>query len=94
MDDQTCDPSDQAEEQGADEVLDLLEPSVVALALLPGVVPNEQQPWRAPPMQTTARPDVAADIPHVPIDASARQLVEGNADDALLLAKAPKVGRR
>lgn len=45
-------------------------------------------------MQTTARPDVAADIPHVPIDASARQLVEGNADDALLLAKAPKVGRR
>ena len=45
-------------------------------------------------MQTTARPDVAADIPHVPSDASARPLVEGNADDALLLAKAPKVGRR
>jgi len=45
-------------------------------------------------MQTTAHPDVVADLPDVPIDASTRPVVEGNANDPLLLAKAPKVGRR
>ena len=42
-------------------------------------------------MQTTNRPDVVADGP---IAASYWPLVEGNANEALLRAKAPKVGRR
>ena len=45
-------------------------------------------------MQTTAHPDVVADLPDVPIDASTRPVVEGSADDALLLAKPPKADRR
>ena len=45
-------------------------------------------------MQTRTCPDVVADIADVPIDVSTRGLVEGSADDALLLAKAPKADRR
>ena len=45
-------------------------------------------------MQTTTCPDVVADIADVPVDASTRPVVEGSADDALLLAKPPKADRR
>ena len=45
-------------------------------------------------MQTTTCPDVVADIADVPVDVSTRRWVAGSADDALLLAKAPKADRR
>jgi hypothetical protein len=45
-------------------------------------------------MQTRTCPDVVADIPDVPVDVSTRRLLEGSANVALLLGKAPKVDRR